>query len=232
MADPLTYTRDGAVATIRMDDGKVNALSTTMLTALDDALDQAMGDGVAVLLTGRDGVFSAGFDLKVLGAGGAKARDMLQAGFELGERLLSFPAPVVVACTGHAIAMGSFLLLSADHRVGAAGPFRIGANEVAIGLVMPLFGVEICRQRLTPAYFHRAVINAEIFSPDDAVAAGFLDRAVPPAELQDVARGIAEGLAKLDRDTHTQTKLRARGHALAAIRAAIDDDDLLMLSPA
>jgi len=225
MSEPVQYRLQDGIATLAMDDGKVNALSLAMLTALNAALDRALQDKAAVLLTGRAGTFSAGFDLAVMGGGGAKAVEMLLAGFRLAERLLSFPAPVVAACSGHAVAMGAFLLLSVDERIGAEGAFRIGANEVAIGLPMPRFGVEICRQRLAPAHFNRAVINAPFYSPADAVAAGFLDRAVPEAQLADEARLVAARLAKLPRSVHTATKLRARAAALEALRAAIAADE-------
>jgi enoyl-CoA hydratase len=221
----VSYQLEGSIATITMDDGKVNALSLQMLGELDAALDRATADQAVVVLTGRDGIFSAGFDLTVLRAGGSDASAMLRAGFELAERILSFPTPVLIACTGHAIAMGVFLLLSGDYRVGAAGPYKITANEVAIGLTMPRAAVEICRQRLAPAHFNRAVILAEIFSPDDAVAAGFLDRVVPAPELQDVAASAAGLLAKLDSDAHAASKVRARDNSLNALRAAIEADD-------
>ena len=221
----VSYQLEGSIATITMDDGKVNALSLQMLGELDAALDRATADQAVVVLTGRDGIFSAGFDLTVLRAGGSDASAMLRAGFELAERILSFPTPVLIACTGHAIAMGVFLLLSGDYRVGAAGPYKITANEVAIGLTMPRAAVEICRQRLAPAHFNRAVILAEIFSPDDAVAAGFLDRVVPAPELQDVAASAAGLLAKLDSDAHAASKVRARDNSLHALRAAIEADD-------
>jgi enoyl-CoA hydratase/carnithine racemase len=224
MDAPVTYRLDDAIATITMDDGKVNVLSPLMLAELNRAVDQAAADRAVVVLTGRSGVFSAGFDLGVLAAGGREGRDMLLAGFELGERLLSFPAPVVIACTGHALAMGAFIVLSADYRVGATGDHKISANEVAIGITMPAFGVEICRQRLGPSFFNRAVINAEVFSPDEAVVAGFLDQIVPRADLQDVARAVAAQLGGLDRESHTATKLRAREVALKAIRSAIEAD--------
>lgn len=220
----VDYDLADSIATIRMDDGKRNALSPQMFAELEAAFERARTDGAAVLWTGRDGAFSAGFDLRVLGAGGPDAIRLLLTGFELAEKLLAFPAPIVIACPGHALAMGAFLLLSVDYRVGALGPHRIGANEVAIGLTMPRFGVEICRQRLAPAHFHRAVINAEIHSPESAVQAGFLDRAVPIEELAPVAHGIVTELAKLDRAVHTQTKLRARASALRAIREAIEAD--------
>ena len=219
------YELRDSIATITMDDGKMNVLSPDMFGQLNAAFDRAAEDRCVVVLTGRDGVFSAGFDLRTLTAGGADAHAMVRMGFELAERVLSFPAPVVVACGGHALAMGVFLVLAGDYRVGALGPFRIGANEVAIGITMPFFGVEICRQRLSPAHFHRAVINAEIYRPEDAVAAGFLDRVVPAAELRDVARGVAADLGRLDAAVHAASKLRARRHALDAIRAAIEADD-------
>ena len=221
----VSYQLEGSIATITMDDGKVNALSLQMLGELGAALDRATADRAVVVLRGRDGIFSAGFDLTVLRAGGSDASAMLRAGFELAERILSFPTPVLIACTGHAIAMGVFLLLSGDYRVGAAGPYKITANEVAIGLTMPRAAVEICRQRLAPAHFNRAVILAEIFSPDDAVAAGFLDRVVPAPELQDVAASAAGLLAKLDSDAHAASKVRARDNSLHALRAAIEADD-------
>ena len=133
----VSYHCDDAIATITIDDGKVNALSLAVLAELNAALDQAERDGAVVILAGRDGVFSAGFDLPVLRGGGPDARAMLRAGFELAARLLAFPRPVVIACTGHAVAMGVFLLLCGDYRVGATGPYKITANEVAIGLTMP-----------------------------------------------------------------------------------------------
>ena len=221
----VTYMLDGSTATIAMDDGKVNALSPRMLAEIGAAFDRARDDGAAVILTGRAGAFSAGFDLKVLRSTPEDAGAMVLGGFRLAEKILSFPRPVVVACTGHAIAMGAFLLLSGDHRVGAAGDFRIVANEVAIGLTMPHAAVEICRQRLTPAAFNRAVILAETFTPGDAVAAGFLDQVVPAERVLDTAREAAARFAQLNADAHAASKARVREHALAAIAKGIDADE-------
>lgn len=220
----VEYRAGESFAVLSMDDGKANVLSPSMLAELGAALDRAEADGLAVLLRGRPGMFSGGFDLATMRAGGPASVDMLLGGFALSARLLAFPAPVVVACTGHAIAMASFLVLSVDYRIGAAGPYKIGANETAIGLAMPHYGVEICRQRLTPAHFQRTVINAEIFSPEEAVAAGYLDKVVAPEALDDEARAVTGALAALDRATHTATKLRTREQALTAVRAAIELD--------
>src|SRR6266850_338596 len=167
MSPRVDYQLHGGIAEIRMDDGKVNALSLEMLVELGGAFDRAKADRAAVVLSGRPGVFSAGFDLRVLRAGGSEANAMVRTG---------------------------------DYRIGAQGAHRIGANEVAIGIAMPYFGVEICRQRLAPAHFQRAVALAEMYAPDDAVAAGFLDRVVPAAEVERTAREVAAQLAALPRE--------------------------------
>jgi enoyl-CoA hydratase len=226
------YELADGIATITLDDGKANALSPAMLAELNGALDRAQADKALVVLTGREGMFSAGFDLGVMGRGGEEAFSMLLAGFRLAERLLSFPKPVVIACSGHALAMGVFLVLSGDERIGVEGAFKIGANEVAICLTMPYSAVEICRQRLAPAHFQRAVNNAEIYAPAEAVAAGFLDRLVPASELAVQARAAAVRLARLNQPAHAASKLRSRAHSLAALRQAIeaDADDLRALT--
>jgi enoyl-CoA hydratase len=229
MTTPLTYELKDSVATITMDDGKVNVMSIAMLSALNDALDRAVSDRAVVVLTGRPGVFCGGFDLNVLRAGGPDAQKMLFMGFELAYRMLSLPRPILIACSGHAIAMGVFLVLSADYRLGADGPFRIGANEVAIGLTMPHFAIEMCRQRLAPAHFNRAVIFSEMFAPTDAVPAGFLDKVVPAAELQNEAQKLAATMTKLNLDVLAASKLRLRDQTLKAVRAAIDADRGLSL---
>jgi len=217
----VTYRLEDSIATITMDDGKVNVLSPGMLAELGDALDRAKADQAVVVLTSTARAFCAGFDLGVLGRGDAETYALVRAGFELAARVLSFPRPVVIACPGHAVAMGVFLLLSSDYRVGAEGSYKITANEVALGMTMPRPAIEICRQRLAPAHFNRAVLLAEVYSPGNAVAAGFLDRIVPAAELGAAARTTAAELAKLDMDAHAATKLRVREQILTWIRTDI-----------
>lgn len=224
MTELLTYVFDEGIATITLDDGKVNALSIPMLIAIDGALDRAEADGAVVVITGREGRFSGGFDLKTFQAGVEPLVEMLRRGAEVSSRVLSFPHPVVVACSGHAIAAGTFLALAADVRIGADGPFRLGLNETRIGLTLPWYAVELARYRLAPAHFDRAVVNAYMHTPAEAAAAGFLDRVVAPGELMDAARAAATELAGLDRGAHAATKLRARGAALEAIRRATDSE--------
>jgi enoyl-CoA hydratase len=208
------YTLDGGVATITMDDGKVNALSPAMFAELNAAFDAAEADRAVVVLTGREGVFSAGFDLKVLRGGGPDGPAMVQAGFDLAKRVLAFPFPVVMACTGHAVAMGLFLLESGDYVIGAAGPFKFTANEVAIGLEVPATGLAVLRQRVVPAVFNRMVLLAEPLDPAAALTAGVLDQVVAPASVLDVARSVAASLTALDMAAHAATKHSARAALL------------------
>jgi enoyl-CoA hydratase len=224
MSDLVTYELAERIATITMDDGKVNAFSIAMLKALHAAFDQAERDSAVVVLTGRENYFSAGFDLKVFAGGGEQVLEMLRLGATLAERVLSFATPVLTACSGHAIAAGSFLPLAADMRIGADGPFRIGLNEVKIGLTVPWFAIELARQRLTPAHFDRSVVNATMHTPDEARVAGFLDKVVPAEQLRAASLQGATELAALNPDAHAATKLRARAGTLRALRAAIEGE--------
>ncbi len=224
MSDLTTYTCDDAVATIKMDDGKVNVLGIPMLRELHAAFDRAERDGASVILTGREGRFSAGFDLNVFRDTPDRLAEMITLGATLCERILAFPRPVVTACSGHGVAAGCFIQLPADLRLGADGPFQIGLNEVKIGITMPLFVIELARSRLTPSDFDRAVNSAVMYTPQDAVRAGFLDRVVPVGELPRAAREAARELTGLSVEAHRATKLKSRGRLIDAVRAAIEHE--------
>ena len=220
----VSYTLDKDVATIGMDDGKANALSNDMLGALHAAFDRAEDDNATVVLTGRDGRFSAGFHLPTLRAGGPDADRMLRSAFDLALRMLTFPRPVVIACTGHAYAMGSFLLPAADHRIGAAGPFTITANEVLIGIVMPRSAIELCRYRIPASHLHRVLAMAEAFTPEGAVEAGFLDEVVPPDDVLTAAQEVARRTLEFDSKAYAATKARLQEEMLPRLRACIDSE--------
>jgi len=213
-----TYDLAEGVATITMDDGKVNALSAEMVGQVAAHFDQAEADEAVVVLTGRKRTLSAGFDLRTEPEGWPA---MLAAGARLAERMLSFPRPVVVACNGNAIAMGAFLLLSGDYRVGAGGDFKIGLNEVAIGLTLPFFAIAIAQHRLTRPYYDRCAVTGVILGPDEAQRAGFLDEVVEPDDVLTTARAAATQLAGVNMAAHAATKLRVREQALAGIRDGI-----------
>ena len=215
--------REG-VATLCIDDGKRNALSPQVLRELDEAFDRAEADRAIVILTGRESVFSAGFDLKVMKRGGTDALRMLRAGYRLPARVLAYPYPVIAACNGHVLAMGVFLMLAADHVIGCRGAFRVSANEVAIGLTMPRVAAAMLRHRLNPAAFQRAVVLAETFEPESALGAGFFDELVDPVELTGRAEQRARQFKDLDFRAHTASKRRVRAALLRRLRFSVPLD--------
>lgn len=217
----VSYELADSVATITMNDGKANVMTEAMSLALRAAFDRAEADHAVVLLTGRERIFSGGYDLATFQSTHEAIVAMLRAGGQLAERIAGFPYPVVAACGGHAMAQGAFLLLACDVRIGAAGDFKIGLNEVAIGLTIPHYGVELARMRLASPYFHHSTLTAAIYRPEQACQAGFLDEVVPPAELLPRARAEAARLGKLNMTAHAGTKQRVRGPALERIRAGL-----------
>ena len=206
----VQYQIQDQLAIIRIDDGKRNALSPQVLKQIYAALDRAEADKATVIITGREDVFSAGFDLNVMKRGGLAPLRMLRAGYGLTARVMRYPYPVITACNGHCLAMGVFLMLSTDYVFGTRGDFKISANEVAIGMNMPRVAAAVLRNRLTPAAYQRAVNLAEYFDVDSALDAGFFDRLVEPDELMTTAEAHARELQKLDPRAHAVTKRRVR----------------------
>jgi len=223
-SESVHYSLRGRVATLRIDDGKRNALSPQVLREINRALDRAEADRAIVIVTGRESVFSAGFDLNVMKRGGINALRMLRAGYALPARILAYPYPVIVACNGHALAMGVFMMLSADYVIGSRGDFKIAANEVALGMTMPRIAAAMLRHRLNPAAFQRAVTLAEYFDVESALCAGFFDELVDPADLKSCAEACAEKFAALDRHAHTASKRRIRAALIRKIRFGIPLD--------
>ena len=230
--DLVRYSLEGKTATVTMDDGKANALSHAMIDALLEALARAEREASAMVLAGRPEKFCAGFDLKVMMAGPDSARQLLRRGSELLMKLYGTPIPLVIACTGHAIAGGALVVLTGDVRIGAAGAFRIGLNEVSIGLPVPVLAMELARDRLAASELPRATLGAQLYAPDQAVAAGYLDAVAPADELAARAAQEAARLGALSRMAYRATKERLRGKTIAHVRASLDDDMArLMMSP-
>lgn len=194
MSEPtVTTTIEDGVAVIRLDDGKANALGHQAIDAIMEGLDQAEQGARAVALIGREGKLSAGFDLATMTAGLDAALPLLQKGAELTFRLLTFPQPTVIGCTGHALAMGAIVCMAGDLRIGQHGPYKIGMNEVAIGMPVPKFALELARDRLAATHFPRAIQLATVFDPEGAVAAGYLDELAPEGTSVEAAAIDAAG---------------------------------------
>ena len=224
MSELVTCQIENQVATIIIQNGKVNAISHQVVDELNQALSQAEKAQAVVVLTGQPGMLSGGYDLKVMRESMTAAMALVEKGSTLARRMLSFPYPVIVACSGHAVAKGAFLLLAADYRIGVDGAFKIGLNEVAIGMTMHYGGVELARGRLAPVFFNRSVILAEMVSPKEAVTAGFLDKVVSEAEFAATVQAIAQAMTKLNMKAHHQTKLKARAELLQVLDECIEKD--------
>ncbi|WP_120993314.1 crotonase/enoyl-CoA hydratase family protein [Stutzerimonas urumqiensis] len=224
MTDLVTYRFDDGVATLTLCNGKVNALSPAVIEALNAALDRAEQDRAIVVLTGQPGILSGGYDLKVMTSSPENAMALVASGSRLSRRMLAHPFPIVAACGGHAVAKGAFLLLSSDYRIGVEGPFSIGLNEVQIGMTMHHAGIELARDRLTKPAFQRSVINGEMFAPQAALQAGFLDQVVAPEQLEATVAAVVQQLKKLNMTAHRNTKLKARKALLETLDQAIDLD--------
>lgn len=222
--ESVHYTLQDGVATLRIDDGKRNALSPQLLAEINRALNRAEADQAAVILTGRKSVFSAGFDLKVMKRGGMTAIQMLRAGYALPARVMSYPYPVIAACNGHCMAMGLFLMLSADYIIGCRGDFKIAANEVAIGLTMPRAAAATLRHRLNPSAYQRAVTLSDFFDVESALNAGIFDETVAPTELLSRAEALARELKDLHQQAHATSKRRIRKAVIRRIRWSIPLD--------
>lgn len=218
------YKEENNYAVITLNNGKVNAISHEVIDELNTCFDQAEAAQKVVILTGQSGIFSGGYDLKSMTKSPESALELVTKGSTLSHRMLSFPFPIIIACSGHAIAKGAFLLLSADYRLGTDGDFKIGLNEVMIGMTMHNAGIEIAKARLAPVYFERSVSNSEIYTPKEAISAGFLDKTVPQEHLLPTAIKIAEMFSQLNKKAHAETKLKLRNSYLLTIAKAIQQD--------
>ena len=219
----MNYEIQNNIAVVTIDDGKANVVGPTFLDSMNEMLDRAEKEKPgAVILCGRDGMFSAGFDLGEFKKGAEAGMTMVARGMQLLIRLYSFPLPVVAACTGHGIAMGAFVIMACDNRIGTRGSYRITLPETAIGMEVPLTMLELTASRVPPQHLTRVAIQAEVFDPDQAVAVGLLDEVVESQDVMARALDVAEKLSQLPQAVYAANKLAVRRRALAAMRDEYD----------
>jgi enoyl-CoA hydratase len=230
MNELVQYKSEENYALITIANGKANAISHEVIAGINAGLDKALKEDKVVVITGQPGIFSAGFDLKVMTKSAESAKELVTKGSQLSLRMLSFSKPIIVACSGHAIAKGGFLLLSADYRIGVEGDFKIGLNEVMIGMTMHHAGIVIARARLAHTHLDRSVNNSEIYTPKEAVKAGFFDVVVPESQLKTTVIKVAGMFSKLNAKAHAATKLKVRKPHLIALEKAIAQDLLEEIS--
>ncbi len=222
--EAVDFQHSDRLATITIDDGKANALGHEIWLALEQALDIAERSNLIVVLKGRERIFSGGFDLKEMQKGPHEAVALTTQGSRFARRLLSFPCPVIGVSTGHCIAMGAFLMLACDYRIGADGDYKIGLNETMIGLTMHHFGLELARNRLPNSFFNRCVFNAEIFSPSQAIGAGFYDLVVSEKDLETTVVAVVKNFENLNMSAFKGSKLRGRVVLMELLDECIERD--------
>jgi enoyl-CoA hydratase/carnithine racemase len=227
----VSYALEGQTAVVQVDDGKANALSEAVIDGIVAALARAEREARAMVLVGRPDRFCAGFDLRVMMASPEAAMKLLKAGAGMLMKLYGAAIPLVIACTGHALAGGALVVLTGDHRIGAAGAYKIGLNEVAIGLPVPRLAMELARDRLSKRALVDATLLARIYDPEGALAVGFLDAVVPAADVLARARDEAARLAALAPTAFRATKLRLRGATIEHILSSLEADTKAILSP-
>lgn len=231
MAELVSYTLENKVAVVTMDDGKANALSRAMIDAVDAAHTKAIAEASAIVLAGRPERFCAGFDLRVMMSSPDAAKDLLRAGAALFMKLYGSPIPLVIACTGHALAGGALVVLTGDHRVAAAGEFKIGLNEVSLGMPVPVLAMELARDRLVKTELTNATLLAKIYKPDTAVTAGYVDAAVPADQVLTHAKAEAARLGALPRSAFQASKQRLRGKTIEHVTSSLDSDMRALMMP-
>ncbi len=221
MTDFVTYDQQDGIATLSMDDGKANAYGPSMISALSEALERAKSDAKVVLIKGRPGIFCAGFDLKIMTKGEDARLDMVSRGAELLLDLYMHPQPIVMACTGHALAAGAVLLMSADYRIGLKGDFKLGLNETTIGMTMPAFGIEMARDRLGSENLTQAVLNARLYSPEEAVTVHYLDEAVDENQFEKALGTRLDAMMSIASPAFAATKIGIRSVVEKKIRESL-----------
>lgn len=220
----VTSDMQQRICILRLDHGKPNSISEAVSIELMAALDEAERTSDAVVLLGKPGMFSAGFDLPTMAEGAAAAAAMVHAGGRLLMSIYNHPKPIVVGCTGHAIAMGAFMVMAGDYRIGARGDFKIGATETAIGMTLPTFGIELARACLSKRHYDRAIVQSTIYDPSAAVDAGFLDALVEPDRLEAEALEVAGRLGQLKQPAFRNNKRLAHAATVDLILSGLDEN--------
>lgn len=219
MSAAATISITDRIATITMDDGKANAFGFDMMDAINACLDEAENAADVIILTGRPGIMCAGFDLKVMKNVPEDATEMVRLGGDLLLRLFGSKQPIIIAATGHGIAAGGLLMLSADYRIAAAGDARFGLNETAIGMVLPPFGMDLARFKLNNQFLDAAVVGATLYSPEEAVTVGYVDQVVAADKVMDCALEKATAIQQLDLTAYASNKKIIRGAMIEKIAA-------------
>ena len=219
-----TIKKEDDISIITLDDGKANVFSPEMSNQLNACLDQVDTESGCLIITGREGMFSAGLDLKTIQSGDVdRIVEMSSRAFKLLARIFSFPRPVIAACSGHGIALGTFLICCCDYRIGIKGDFMLGANEMRTNMVIPTPILELIKFRVNDSHKYRAVLGAEMYNFNQAQEAGLIDDVVEIDNLMTAAKDKAKDLATMGHPSYTMTKDLFIAEPMAKISEALKE---------
>lgn len=218
----MEFIRQDKIVTLHFDDGKANVVGHQFLDEINAGLDRAEQEKAsAVIIRGREGMFSGGFDLQEFKKGLEQGQAMAERGFELLIRLTSFPLPLIASCTGHCVAMGAFIVMACDSRIGTRGNFKVSLPETAIGMDLPPILIALISSRIVKEQLTRAALQSEVYDPEHAVTAGFFDEVVDADRLDNRCMEIAVRLSELPQHQYAANKLRLRAGTLQDMRDSL-----------
>ncbi|TMB01665.1 MAG: enoyl-CoA hydratase/isomerase family protein [Deltaproteobacteria bacterium] len=222
----MQLERIGEAVLLRMRAGKANAMGPAWLERMEALLDEALtARARALVITGYEGFFSAGLDLPTLDGLDDRAMGSFMSGFSRTMlRIFELPMPVVAAVNGHAIAGGCVLALQADVRIGAASDFRIGLNEVQLGIGLPAVVLEALRAQVPAASLLPIALEGRLFSPEEAVSVGLLHEVVPADRLEQRAVARAMELGALPGAAYASVKHGLRAPVAQRVRELAGQD--------
>ena len=221
-----TIKKEDDISIITLDDGKANVFSPEMSNQLNACLDRVDTESGCLIITGREGMFSAGLDLKVIQSGDVdRIVEMSSSAFKLLARIFSFPRPVIAACSGHGIALGTFLICCCDYRIGIKGDYMLGANEMRTNMVIPTPILELIKFRVNDSHKYRAVLGAEMYNFNQAQEAGLIDDVVEIDNLMTASKVKAKDLATMGHPSYTMTKELFIAEPMAKINEALKEHE-------
>ena len=221
-----TIKKEDDISIITLDDGKANVFSPEMSNQLNECLDEVDTESGCVIITGREGMFSAGLDLKIIQSGDVdRIVEMSSSAFKLLARIFSFPRPVIAACSGHGIALGTFLICCCDYRIGIKGEYMLGANEMRTNMVIPTPILELIKFRVNDSHKYRAVLGAEMYNFNQAQEIGLIDDVVDIDNLMSAATEKAKDLATMGHPSYTMTKELFIAEPMAKINEALKEHE-------
>jgi len=222
----LDYLPQEGIIELRMNRPPANALNHELLEAILDAYEKALKDGArGLILSGQPGMFCAGIDVPgLLGQPRHEIHRFWSLLFQTSKSLASCPVPVVAALAGHSPAGGAVLAAHCDYRIAAEGAFKIGFNEVQVGLPLPTSILHVFSDLVGTRRARHAGMQGQLMSMIDAREIGLIDELVAPEKIEARAREFLQVLLSLPPIAMNRTRLAGKEHLIRMLEVTDDVD--------